>query len=174
MLGWLIGKLRALRRGLALPKPLPQQAIRIHRFWLYLHPTRLQRPLLVRPLPLVARTTLELFLQCQDTRPLHLLEVGFLRLHDRKALVLAHPGPLGPGQTLTLRYSGLELAPRLGYGEALAPYVRTAQGLLFYEQPFVFEAELRAVAVPIKPRPKNLKGQARPLGEPTVSGRFRT
>jgi len=58
MLGWLIGKLRTLRRGLA----LPQQAIRIHRFWLYLHPTRLQRPLLVRPLPLVARTTLELFL----------------------------------------------------------------------------------------------------------------
>jgi hypothetical protein len=174
MLGKLIRKLRALHKGPALPAPLPQQAIQVHRFWLYLHPSHLQRPLLVRPLPLVAHTTLELLLQCQDKKPLVLLEVGFLRLRDRKTLVLAHPGPLGPGQTLTLRRSGLELAARLGYGEALAPYVRTAQGPLYYEQPFVFEAELRAVAVPKKPRPKNLKGQARPLPEPTVSSRFRT
>jgi len=174
MLGWLIKKLRALRWGLLPPKPLPQQAVQVYRFWLYLHPIRLQRPLLERPLPLVVRTTLELCLQWQGTPALHLLEAGFLRLRDRKALVLAHPGLLGPGQTLTLQYSGLELALHLGYGEVLAPYVRTAQGLLYYEQPFVFEAELTSVAVPVKPRPKTLQNRAQPPDEPTVKGHFRT
>jgi len=167
MLGWLVQKLRVLRRDLALPR-LPQQTIRAHRFWLYLNHHTRQRPVLTRPIPLVARTTLELFLQCQDTRALHLLEVGFLRLRDRKALVLAHPGLLHPGQTLTLQNNGLELVSRLGHSEVMAPYVRTAEGLLYYEQPFVFEPGLLSVAVPVKPRPRNLKGQAQPLPEPTV------
>jgi len=173
MLAWLM-KLRTLRWGLLPPKPPPQQAVQVYHFWLYLHPIRLQRPLPDRPLPLVVRTTLEICLQCQGTRALHLLEVGFLRLRDRKTLVLAYPGPLGPGQTLTLRHGGLELASSLGYGEALAPYVCTDQGLLYYEQPFVFEPELASVPVPAKPRPQTLQNRAQPLGEPTVRGRFRT
>lgn len=109
--------------------------------------------------------------QGQKTVPL--LEVGFIRLKDRKTLALCHPGPLNPGRSLHLQYGGLELAARLGYGQALAPYVRTAEGLLYYEQPFVFEPELASVAVPLKPRLKTLQGRAQPLGKPTVSKCFR-
>uniref|UniRef100_A0A7C3I3M8 Uncharacterized protein n=1 Tax=Meiothermus ruber TaxID=277 RepID=A0A7C3I3M8_MEIRU len=124
-------------------------------------------------MPLSARAALELFLQWQGQKTVPLLEVGFIRLKDRKTLALCHPGPLHPGRSLHLQYDGLELAARLGYGEALAPYVRTAEGRLYYEQPFVFEPELASVAVPLKPRPKALQGRAQPLGEPTVSRRFR-
>ncbi len=157
-----------------MPVPSPQQAIQAFRIWVYLRQANLSRPRLSPPVPLSARTALELFLQCQDTKPLVLLEAGFMRLKDRKTLALCHPGSLGPGRSLHLQHSGLELAARLGYGEALAPYVRTAEGRLYYEQPFVFEPELLSVAVPIKPRPKTLKGQAQPLPEPTVRGRLRT
>ncbi|GIW27028.1 MAG: hypothetical protein KatS3mg070_0391 [Meiothermus sp.] len=173
MLGKLIKKLRALHRGPALPAPSPEQTIQAHRIWLYLNQASLSRPRLTPPVPLSARTALELFLQWQGRKPVALLEVGFIRLKDRKALTLCHPGPLKPGRSLHLQYDGLELAARLGYGEALAPYVRTAEGRLYYEQPFVFEAELAAVAVPLKPRPQTLQGRAQPLGEPTVSRRFR-
>lgn len=173
MLGKLIKKLRALYRGPALPAPPPEQTIQAHRIWLYLNQASLSRPRLTPPVPLSARTALELFLQWQGRKPVPLLEVGFIRLKDRKTLALCHPGPLHPGRSLHLQYDGLELAAHLGYGEALAPYVHTAEGRLYYEQPFVFEPNLAAVAVPLKPRPKTLQGQAQPLGEPTVSRRFR-
>lgn len=171
MLGWLIQKLRSLRWGLALPAS-PQQTLQTLRFWLYLHRANLLRPRLTPPSPLSARAALEILLQVHDKDPMVLLEVGFIRLRDRKTQVLAHPGPLGPGQTLRLGYGGLELAASMGYGEALAPYVRTAEGLLYYEQPFVFEPELTLVGVPVRPRPQTLQGRAQPPGRPTVKRRF--
>lgn len=161
MLSWLIRKLRLLR--------WPQQSLPLHRFYLHLSPAKLMRPGLTRPVPLSARTRLEILL-VQGKNPIPLLEAGFMRLKDRKTLVLRYPGL---GQTLHLQYSGLELAASMGYGEVLAPYVRTAEGLLYYEQPFVFEPELASVAVPVRPWPKTLQGRAQPLGGPTVSRRFR-
>lgn len=173
MLGKLIKKLRALHQGPALPAPPPEKTIQAHRMWLYLNQANLSRPRLTPPVPLSARAALELFLQWQGRKPVPLLEVGFIRLKDRKTLALRHPGSLHPGRSLHLQYSGLELAASMGYGEVLAPYVRTAEGLLYYEQPFVFEPELASVAVPVRPWPKTLRGRAQPLGGPTVSRRFR-
>ncbi|WP_243455285.1 hypothetical protein [Meiothermus sp. CFH 77666] len=171
MLGWLIQKLRSLRWGLLPPRPPAPEHLHVYRFWLYLSHPNLLRPVLTPPTPLNVQTTLEIFLQLQDARPLRLAEVGFMRLRDRKALVLALPGLLWPGQTLSVQLKGIELASRFGWNETIAPYLRTTEGLIYYEQPFVFEAEALTVPVRPGPKPRSLRVEApwpEPLPEPTL------